>query len=70
MEIKIDTDNELPLNKLVNFLTITVTIRSVFEEDSKYYSQIFQMNVYMSYENVAIRKINISEEIDTNKAIA
>ena len=70
MEIKIDTDNELPLNKLVNFLTITVTIRSVFEEDSKYYSQIFQMNVYMSYENVAIRKIDISEEIDTNKAIA
>ena len=70
MEIKIDTDNELPLNKLVNFLTITVTIRSVFEEDSKYYSQIFQMNVYMSYENVAIRKINISEEIDTNKASA
>ena len=70
MEIKIDTDNELPLNKLVNFLTITVTIRSAFEEDSKYYSQIFQMNVYMSYENVAIRKINISEEIDTNKAIA
>ena len=70
MEIKIDTDNELPLNKLVNFPTITVTIRSVFEEDSKYYSQIFQMNVYMSYENVAIRKINISEEIDTNKASA
>ena len=56
MEIKIDTDDELPLNKLVNFVTITVTIRSVFKGDSKYYPQIFQINVYMSYENVAIRK--------------
>ena len=41
MKIKIDTDDELPLNKLINFQTITVTIRSVFEEDGKYYPQIF-----------------------------
>ena len=41
MKIKIDTDDELPLNKLINFQTITVIIRSVFEEDGKYYPQIF-----------------------------
>ena len=41
MKIKIDTDDELPLNKLINFQTITVIIKSVFEEDGKYYPQIF-----------------------------
>ena len=41
MKIKIDTDDELSLNKLINFQTITVIIRSVFEEDGKYYPQIF-----------------------------
>ena len=40
MKIKIDTDDELPLNKLINFQTITVIIRSVFEEDGKYNPQI------------------------------
>ena len=40
MKIKIDTDDELPLNKLINFHTITVIIRSVFEEDGKYNPQI------------------------------
>ena len=37
MKIKIDTDNEFPLNKLVTFPTLTVIIRSVFEEDGKFY---------------------------------
>ena len=41
MKIKIDNDDELPLNKLVNFPTLTVTNRSVFEEDGKYYPQFF-----------------------------
>ena len=35
------TDDELPLNKLYHFQTITVIIRSVFEEDGKYYPQCF-----------------------------
>ena len=30
--MKIDTDDELPLNKLVNFPTMTVIIRPVFEK--------------------------------------
>ena len=32
MKIKIDTDDELPLNKLVNFPTMTVIIRSVLKK--------------------------------------
>ena len=40
MKTKIDTDDELPLNKLVNFPTMAIIIRSAFEEDGKYYLQI------------------------------
>ena len=40
MKTKIDTNDELPLNKSVNFPTMTIIIRSTFEEDRKYYLQI------------------------------
>ena len=40
MKTKIDTNDELPLNKSVNFPTMTIIIRSAFEEDGKYYLQI------------------------------
>ena len=41
MNIKIDTDDKLPVNKLVNFPIMTVKIRYDFEEDSKYHPQFF-----------------------------
>ena len=41
MNIKIDTDDELPLNKLADFPIMAVIIRSNFEEDSKYHPQFF-----------------------------
>ena len=37
MKIKIETDEKFPLNKFVNFAIMTVIIKSVFEEDRKYY---------------------------------
>ena len=40
MKIKFDTDDDLPLNKKLKFPTMTIVIRSVFEEDGKYYPQI------------------------------
>ena len=44
MKIKFDSDNKLPLNKQLKFLSVTIVIRSVFEEDGKYYSQAFLDN--------------------------
>ena len=41
MKIKIDLDDDLPLNKPLKFHLITITIRSVFEEDGKRYPQVF-----------------------------
>ena len=41
MKIKFDSDDDLPLNKQLKFYNIVITIRSVFEEDSKNYPQVF-----------------------------
>ena len=41
MKIKFNSDDNLPLNKPLKFHLMTITIRSVFEEDGKLYPQIF-----------------------------
>ena len=41
MKIKINTDDDISLNKELYFPTITVIIRNIFEKDGKYYRQIF-----------------------------
>ena len=40
-KIGINTDNDLPLNKPLKFLTLTIIIRSVLQEGEKLYSQIY-----------------------------
>ena len=41
MKIKFNSDDDLPLNKQLKFLSLTIIVRSVFEEDGKYYIHIF-----------------------------
>ena len=41
MKIKFNSDYNLPLNKPLKFHNMTITIRSVFEEDDKLYPQVF-----------------------------
>ena len=41
MKIKFDSDDKLPLNKQLKFFSVTIVIRSVFEDDGKYYPQAF-----------------------------
>ena len=41
MKIKFNSDDELPLNKPLKFHAVTIIIRSVFEEDGKFYRQLF-----------------------------
>ena len=35
------SDDDLPLNKQLKFINLTIIVRTVFEEDGKYYPQIF-----------------------------
>ena len=40
-KIKFDSDDDLPLNKILKFHVLTIIIRNVFEKHEKYYPQIF-----------------------------
>ena len=41
MKIKFNSDNDLPLNKITKVHDLTLIVRSVFEEGSKYHPQVF-----------------------------
>ena len=41
MKIKFNSNDDLPLNKPLEFHNMTITIRSVFKKDDKLYPQIF-----------------------------
>ena len=41
MKIKFNSDDCIPSNKVLNFSTIIVIIRNIFEKDGKYYPQSF-----------------------------
>ena len=40
-KIEFNSDDKLPLNKQLKFLSVTIVIKSVFEDDGKYYPQAF-----------------------------
>ena len=41
MKIKFNSDDDVPLNKPLTFHAMTIIIRSAFEEDAKFYPQVF-----------------------------
>ena len=41
MKINFDTDDNLLLNKLLKLYMLTIIVRSVFEEDGKFYTQVY-----------------------------
>ena len=41
MKIKFYSDDNLPLNKILRLHNMRIVIRSVFQEDGKYYPQVF-----------------------------
>ena len=41
MKIKFSSDNNLPLHEILNLHNMTIVIKSVFQEDGKYYAQVF-----------------------------
>ena len=41
MKIRFDSDDDLSLHKILKFCILTIIIRTIFEEDGKYYSGIY-----------------------------
>ena len=54
MKIKFDSDDKLSLNKQLKFLSVTIVIRSVFEDDIKYCSQAFLDDCFYELQNAGI----------------
>ena len=50
MKIKLNSDDELPLNKTIEIPNMIIVVRAVFHENNKYYPQVFLneclLNVY------------------------
>ena len=49
MKITFNSDDDLPLNKLLKFHLMAITIRSVFKEDCKLYPQVFLDDTLYEY---------------------
>ena len=41
MKIKFNSDDNLPLEKILKLYNLTIVVRSVFQENRKYYLQLF-----------------------------
>ena len=41
MKIKFDSDDELPRNKTIEIPSMVIVVRAVFDENNKYYPQVF-----------------------------
>ena len=41
IKIRFNSDDKLPLNKMLKLHMLTVIVKSVFEENGKYYRQVF-----------------------------
>ena len=49
MKITFNSDDDLPLNKLLKFHLMAITIRSAFKEDCKLYPQVFLDDTLYEY---------------------
>ena len=52
MNIKFNSDDDLPLNKLLKFRLMTIII----SEDGKLYPNYFQITLCLNYKNATVRK--------------
>ena len=41
MKIKFNSEDDLPLNKILKLLMLAIAVRSAFEEDGEYHPQVF-----------------------------
>ena len=41
MKVKFNSDDELPLNKMIKFPSMTIIVAAIFHENNKYYPQVF-----------------------------
>ena len=56
MKIKFDSNDDLPLGKILNIPAYIIIVRSVFEKDGKYYPQVLLYECLYEYEKTKYYK--------------
>ena len=51
MEIKFNTDDDLPLSKIINIPVYVIVVKSVIKEDNRYYPKGFLHEFCYEYEH-------------------
>ena len=70
MKIKFNSDDDLPLNKLLKFHVMTIITRSVFEEGGKLYPQIFLNDtLYELQKCYSTKKLMFQKELMLTKQV-
>ena len=67
MEIKFNTDDNLPLNKPLKFHLLTLIVTCILEEDGKFYLQLYLDDCLYEVQVLEYDRIDISEGLDVNK---
>ena len=67
---KFNSDDDLLLNKILKLHNLIVIVRSVFEEDGKYYPQFSLDECLYEVQMIEYDRIYVSERIDINKTYA
>ena len=67
MGIKLNSDYDLPLNKILKLHMLTIIVKYISEEDGKYYPQFFLDECLYEVLMLEYNRIDISEGIDINK---
>ena len=52
MEIKFETNGDLPLGKIIDIPVCVIIIRGAFVEDSKHYPQVLLHDCFHEYEKI------------------
>ena len=49
MKIKINSDDELPLNKITKIHSMITIVKAIFHENDKYFAQVFLHECLINY---------------------
>ena len=56
MKIKFNSDEDLPLNKMIEIPSMIIVVTAVFNENNKYYAQVFLYDVCINYRRKCRRR--------------
>ena len=51
MKVKFESDNNFPLGKILNIPVCIIIVKSVLQENEKYYQEFFLKECFFEYEN-------------------